>query len=88
MLNAQLLSEIYEYLSLLITLTMTPTAFLVGTMAQVSQRIGELDRSLQDYTQLVFDSRLSEHEDTTTTLPFSPGSSSVASAKHKRRGQC
>ena len=54
-------------------------------MAQVNQRIGELDRSLQDYTQLVFDSRLSENDDTDVVMPFSP-SSSQRSAKHKRKG--
>lgn len=62
-------------------------AFLVGTMAQVSKKIGELDKSLQEYTQLVFDSRLSEHEDTTTVMPFTPDNGSThTSAKHKRRG--
>lgn len=54
-------------------------------MAQVNQRIGDLDRSLQDYTQLVFDSRMSENEDTDIVMRFTPGSS-IASAKHRRRG--
>ena len=54
-------------------------------MAQVNQRIGELDKSLQDYTQLVFDSRLSENEDTATVMRFTTGSS-LASARHKRKG--
>ncbi|XP_067933281.1 protein FAM227A-like [Watersipora subatra] len=58
--------------------------FLVGTMAQVNERIGELDRSLQDYTQLVFDSRMSENDETAIVLPFSPGSS-LASAKQRRK---
>lgn len=59
-------------------------AFLVGTMAQVNRKICDLDQSLQDYTQLVFDSRLSE-EDDGQIYAFTAGES-LASAKHKRKG--
>lgn len=60
-------------------------AFLVGTMAQVSHKISELDQSLQNYTQLVFDSRMSEDDEFTTKTPY-PKSGGLASAKQKRRG--
>lgn len=58
-------------------------------MAIVNQKIGELDKSLQDYTQLVFDSRVSSVQEEVAAAPPNPLSprSSLASAKHRRKGQ-
>lgn len=67
------------------TLNVILTAFLVGTMAQVSHKISELDQSLQNYTQLVFDSRMSDEDEIIAKTPFAT-SGSLASAKQKHKG--
>ena len=39
------------------------SAFLIGSIEEVNKKISKLDRKLQRYTQLVVESRASDHQD-------------------------
>ncbi|XP_050390988.2 protein FAM227A [Patella vulgata] len=49
----------------------TRSPFLIGSIDEVSRRIGKLDRQLQKYTQLVCESRLSDYSASQDEIPVS-----------------
>ena len=38
-------------------------AFLIGSISDINEKISQLDRKLQNYTELVIESRASDHPD-------------------------